>query len=66
MNAKPRAQLRDTIQRRQEAQVRLVNYTKGGVKFFNLLTVIPIAWDEGEVGLRYMVGFQAQDNTQFR
>lgn len=65
MNAKPRAEIRDTIQRRQEAQVRLVNYTKGGVKFFNLLTVIPIAWDEGDVGKRYMVGFQAQDNSQF-
>jgi PAS domain-containing protein len=64
-NEKPRAKLREKIQRTEEAQVRLVNYTKGGVKFFNLLTIIPIAWEEGEVGKRYMVGFQAQDNTHF-
>lgn len=66
MNTKARLELRDKIARVKETQVRLVNYTKGGVKFFNLLTVIPIAWDEGEIGKRYMVGFQAQDISQFR
>ena len=63
MNIKARAELQDKIAREEEAQVRLVNYTKGGIKFFNLLTVIPIAWNEGETGKRYMVGFQAQDNS---
>ncbi len=66
MNAKPRAQLRESTQKGQETQVRLINYTKGGTEFFNLLTVIPIAWDEGDLGKRYVVGFQARDNSQFR
>ena len=64
-NQIPRAELRQKILRGEEAQVRLVNYTKSGEKFFNLLTIIPIMWDEGDMALgfgkRYLVGFQAQD-----
>ena len=67
-NEKPLAELRQRIKRGEEAQVRLVNYTKDGRKFFNLLTTIPIGWDENnkESGLRmrYIVGFQAQQNPQ--
>ena len=66
VNVKARAELRERIGNVEEARVRLVNYTKGGVKFYNLLTVVPIAWEEGEAGKRYVVGFQAQDNSQFR
>ncbi|KAG0651590.1 White collar 1 [Hyphodiscus hymeniophilus] len=61
LNKQARAQLRDKITR-----VRVANYTKGGVTFFNLLTIIPIAWDEGEAGKRYIVGFQAQEIPHFR
>jgi hypothetical protein len=64
-NQKPRFELRGKISKGEEAQVRLVNYTKSGEKFFNLLTTIPITWDEGDMALglrkRYIVGFQAQD-----
>ena len=69
-NEKPLAQLREKIARGEEAQVRLVNYTKGGEKFANLLTTIPITWDEGDkelgLGRRYIVGFQARENVQFK
>jgi hypothetical protein len=61
----PRAEIRQKILRKEEAQVRLVNYTKSGEQFFNLLTIIPIMWDEGDMALglrkRYIVGFQARD-----
>jgi hypothetical protein len=67
-NEEPLVELREKIKKGEEAQVRLVNYTKDGGKFFNLLTTIPISWDEGdkELGLekRYIVGFQAQENPQ--
>jgi hypothetical protein len=53
----------------EEARVQLVNYKKSGTKFVNLLTTIPITWDEGEPnagpGKRYIVGFQADSQTIF-
>ncbi|KAK6359589.1 blue light receptor [Orbilia brochopaga] len=39
-----------------EAQVSLINYRKGGQPFMNLLTTIPITWDNTDIV--YIVGFQ--------
>lgn len=48
--------LKNMISQRQEAQISLINYRKGGQPFMNLLTMIPITWDSDEI--RYFVGFQ--------
>lgn len=48
--------LKSMISQRQEAQISLINYRKGGQPFMNLLTMIPITWDSDEI--RYFVGFQ--------
>ncbi|MCJ1421115.1 blue light receptor [Xylographa parallela] len=41
----------------EEAQTSLVNYRKGGARFVNLLTTVPVRWrGEGKV---YVVGFLA-------
>lgn len=59
---------REAIGKGEEVQQRLVNYRKNGERFENLLTLIPIAWDEedaygGHGKKRYSVGFQA--NTRY-
>lgn len=63
LNAEARIMLKNSFEMGGEAQVRLVNYKKSGEKFSNLLTTIPITWEEGErtagPGKRYIVGFQA-------
>lgn len=48
--------LKNQINRRAEAQLSLINYRKGGQPFMNLLTMIPITWDNEEY--KYFVGFQ--------
>lgn len=48
--------LKNMISQRQEAQISLINYRKGGQPFMNLLTMIPIAYDTDEI--KYYVGFQ--------
>ena len=48
--------IKNMITQRQEAQISLINYRKGGQPFMNLLTMIPITWDSDEC--RYYVGFQ--------
>lgn len=48
--------LKNRITERKEAQVSLINYRKGGQPFMNLLTMIPVFKEDGEV--RYFVGFQ--------
>lgn len=48
----------------QEVQVCLRNYKKGGQPFDNLLTIVPIAWEEGGE-LRYVVGFQVDRAKAF-
>jgi PAS domain len=48
--------LKSKISRREEIQLSLINYRKGGQPFNNLLTMIPIIWDTME--LKYYVGFQ--------
>ncbi|MCJ1467960.1 blue light receptor [Pseudocyphellaria aurata] len=48
--------IKNMINQRQEAQISLINYRKGGQPFMNLLTMIPITWDSEEI--KYFVGFQ--------
>lgn len=48
--------IKNMISQRQETQVSLINYRKGGQPFMNLLTMIPITWDSDEI--KYYVGFQ--------
>ena len=48
--------IKNMISQRQETQISLINYRKGGQPFMNLLTMIPIPWDTDEI--RYYVGFQ--------
>ena len=48
--------IKDMISQRQEMQISIINYRKGGQPFMNLLTMIPITWDSEEI--KYYVGFQ--------
>lgn len=48
--------LKNTIHAREEAQISLINYRKGGQPFMNLLTMIPIPWDGDEI--KFFVGLQ--------
>ncbi|KAF2838568.1 hypothetical protein M501DRAFT_934417 [Patellaria atrata CBS 101060] len=48
--------LKNMVNKREEAQISLINYRRGGQPFMNLLTMIPIAWDTDEI--KYIVGFQ--------
>lgn len=48
--------LKNCVTTRTEAQISLINYRKGGQPFMNLLTMIPIMDDHGDV-LQF-VGFQ--------
>lgn len=48
--------IKNMINQRQETQISLINYRKGGQPFMNLLTMIPITWDSDE--FKYYVGFQ--------
>lgn len=48
--------LKNQINNREEAQLSLINYRKGGQPFMNLLTMIPVPWDTDE--FRFFVGFQ--------
>ena len=67
-NAKARLELKLRFSRGEEARVRLLNYKKSGEKFINLLTTIPITWDDGAnagSGGKYIVGFQADSQEHF-
>ncbi|GAA5898065.1 uncharacterized protein JCM6883_000912 [Sporobolomyces salmoneus] len=48
--------MRTHIQAGKESQSSLINYTKAGRPFINLVTIIPICWDTEEIA--YFVGFQ--------
>jgi PAS domain S-box-containing protein len=48
--------LKNSISKQTEAQISIINYRKGGQPFMNLLTMIPITDDDGEVF--QFVGFQ--------
>ncbi|TVY13077.1 White collar 1 protein [Lachnellula arida] len=62
-----RKELKERFARDEEAQVKLVNFMRDGRMFVNLLTVIPILWDDdgagGRVKKRYLVGFMG-DTTR--
>ncbi|KAK0650787.1 White collar 1 protein [Lasiodiplodia hormozganensis] len=49
--------LKNMINTRREAQISLINYRRGGQPFMNLLTMIPITWDDSEI-IKFFVGFQ--------
>lgn len=49
--------LKNMINMRREAQISLINYRRGGQPFMNLLTMIPITWDNTEE-IKFFVGFQ--------
>jgi PAS domain S-box-containing protein len=49
--------LKNRIKDNKEAQRSLINYRKGGQPFMNLLTMIPISWDDTDE-IKYFVGFQ--------
>lgn len=49
--------LRRSIEQHKEIQQSLINYRKGGKPFLNLLTMIPIPWDNPDE-IRFFIGFQ--------
>ncbi|KAK4194476.1 putative white collar 1 protein [Triangularia verruculosa] len=49
--------LKNAIAEGREIQQSLINYRKGGKPFLNLLTMIPIPWDDPKT-IRYFIGFQ--------
>jgi hypothetical protein len=57
--------LRTRIAAREEVQVALTNYKKGGVPFVNLLTVVPIRWAEDVAEPQFAVGFQVDRRDCF-
>lgn len=66
-NELSRKELREKFAKGEEARVRFVNFRKDGKMFVNVLTTIPISWDEGDgEGKRYIVGFQADEGHVLR
>ncbi|TAQ87504.1 hypothetical protein B7494_g4161 [Chlorociboria aeruginascens] len=71
-NAESKKDFKHKIMNGEEAQIQLVNYRKSGEIFDNVVTVIPISWDEnggdgmGSEGKRYLVGFQVDSQFAFR
>jgi PAS domain-containing protein len=49
--------LKQMAMTKQEAQISLINYRRGGQPFMNLLTMIPISWESG-TNIKFIVGFQ--------
>ncbi|KAI5477837.1 GATA transcription factor [Pseudohyphozyma bogoriensis] len=49
--------MRRHISEGKESQSSLINYSKGGRAFINLVTLIPISWDNSDE-IAYYVGFQ--------
>ena len=49
--------LKQMTMTKQEAQISLINYRRGGQPFMNLLTMIPIPWESGN-NVKFIVGFQ--------
>ncbi|KAK3305551.1 PAS domain-containing protein [Chaetomium strumarium] len=50
--------MRKAIQEGKEIQQSIINYRKGGKPFLNLLTMIPIPWEDSNGEMKYCVGFQ--------
>jgi PAS domain S-box-containing protein len=57
-----RRELRDSMRAGAEARVQLVNFTRDGRRFENVLTIVPIIWEGGR---QYVVGFQADATRIF-
>ena len=51
------AHLSKHVEAKKECQASLINYRKDGQPFINLVTIVPITWDETNQ-IRYLVGFQ--------
>ncbi|KAK4099875.1 hypothetical protein N658DRAFT_428912 [Parathielavia hyrcaniae] len=49
--------LKNSVAEHGEIQLSLINYRKGGKPFLNLLTMIPIPWDNSPE-IRFIIGFQ--------
>ncbi|SMR58716.1 unnamed protein product [Zymoseptoria tritici ST99CH_1E4] len=50
--------MKDSVHKREEVQVMVGNYTREGTPFANLVSVIPVRWNEDDKEKRYLVGFQ--------
>ncbi|EFW99773.1 gata transcription factor [Grosmannia clavigera kw1407] len=50
--------LKQKLESGREVQQSLINYRKGGKPFLNLLTMIPIPWDDYKGGYKYFIGLQ--------
>ena len=50
--------MRRAVERREEAEVEVLNFRRDGSPFVNFLTMIPVCWDSATP--RYCVGFQAE------
>jgi hypothetical protein len=57
-------ELKEKLGRREEHQAVVTNYKKGGERFENILTVVPIVWREGGE-VRFVVGFQVDRRNCF-
>ncbi len=51
------AHLKRHVDSHKQCQASLINYRKDGQPFINLVTVVPITWDDTDQ-IRYLVGFQ--------
>ncbi|KAL1854462.1 hypothetical protein VTK73DRAFT_8736 [Phialemonium thermophilum] len=50
--------LHEAVEQNVEVQVEIVNFKKGGQRFLNVLTVIPIRWRSSKYN--YSIGFQSE------
>lgn len=57
-------EMKEKLVRREEHQVVVTNYKKGGERFENILTVVPISWQDGDE-VRFVVGFQVDKRNCF-
>lgn len=62
VNDAARKELKEKMRNMEESCVQLINYTADGRRFKNILTTIPIVWEDGK---RYIVGFQADAERAF-
>jgi pre-rRNA-processing protein SRD1 len=52
--------MKHSLQRREEVQVMVGNYTRSGTPFANLVSVVPVKWNLEDPEERYLVGFQTR------
>lgn len=55
--------MKQMVDDRREIQQHLVNYRKTGQPFVNVVTLVPIPWEDTEI--RYIVGFQTDADGAF-